>query len=212
LRPAPSAAHIALVRLSIAVGWEPPPKKRLASLDAADVMAGTHVVLRGARAVIDRDARVHVRGSNGAGKSSLLAALVRAASLPPERVLHLAQERTALDARLLAGQIRALDPAARGRLGQIAAALGLDPAVALASEAPSPGEARKLEIALGLARRVWLLLLDEPTNHLDLPSIERLEAALVEYPGALVLVSHDDAFASRLTTSRWDVIDGALVS
>ena len=76
-------------------------------------------------------------------------------------------------------------------MGQLVAALGLDPSRALASGLPSPGEVRKLAIALGLARRVWLVVLDEPTNHLDLPSIERVQSALSEYPGALVIASHD---------------------
>lgn len=43
-----------------------------------------------------------------------------------------------------------------------------------------------------------LLLLDEPTNHLDLAAMQTLEAMLVSWPGALVFVSHDDAFVQAL--------------
>ncbi len=56
----------------------------------------------------------------------------------------------------------------------------------------------------------WRLILDDPTNHLDLPSIERLQVALADYPGALVLVSHDRVFADALTETRWCLSDGAM--
>jgi ATPase subunit of ABC transporter with duplicated ATPase domains len=91
---------------------------------------------------------------------------------------------------------------------QLLAALGVAPARLLASRRPSPGEARKLQLALGLGLEAWVLVLDEPTNHLDLPSIERLEAALAAWPGALLLVSHDEAFADRLTGAAWHVASG----
>jgi ATPase subunit of ABC transporter with duplicated ATPase domains len=66
----------------------------------------------------------------------------------------------------------------------------------------------KLALALGLGTQVWALVLDEPTNHLDLPSIERIEAALEHYPGALVVVTHDDAFARHCTDVTWQLRDG----
>jgi ATPase subunit of ABC transporter with duplicated ATPase domains len=58
-------------------------------------------------------------------------------------------------------------------------------------------------MAYGLGRQVWAMVLDEPTNHLDMPAIEHLENALVEYPGAMVIVAHDDALARRCTNIEW---------
>ncbi len=76
---------------------------------------------------------------------------------------------------------------------------------------PSPGELRKLLLALGLANEPWLIVMDEPTNHLDLPSIECLEDALAECPCGQLLVSHDERFLGRLTNRTWRITDGWLV-
>ena len=90
------------------------------------------------------------------------------------------------------------------------AALGIDPDRLLATRRPSPGEARKLLMAFGLALSAWVLVLDEPTNHLDLPSIERLEAAVAAYPGAVVIVTHDEDFARATTSTTWEVAAGTV--
>src|SRR5262249_1679589 len=104
--------------------------------------------------------------------------------------------------------VRALAPERRARVLTILAGLGVDPERLLASRRPSPGEARKLWLAQGLARQVWAVVLDEPTNHLDLPSIERLEETLAAYAGALVLIAHDDRLARRVTSTRWAIEAG----
>jgi ATPase subunit of ABC transporter with duplicated ATPase domains len=168
------------------------------------------VLLAGVRVQVGRASRVHVRGRNGAGKTTLLRALLASARVPAARILFLPQELApAEEAALLAG-LRAAPSGEQGRVLAILAALGVDPGALLACARPSPGAARKLALAFGLARRVFALVLDEPTNHLDLPSIERLEAALAAYPGALVVVSHDEAFATRCTGSVWELRDGVL--
>jgi ATPase subunit of ABC transporter with duplicated ATPase domains len=88
------------------------------------------------------------------------------------------------------------------------ARLGSDPEHALAGGALSPGEARKLMIAIGVASRPQLILLDEPTNHLDIMATEALEEALSSYAGALVIVSHDSRFVARLATTHWQLAEG----
>jgi len=99
------------------------------------------------------------------------------------------------------------------RLGDVmtvVSCLGSEPQRLLESRQPSPGELRKLMLALGMARRPHLIVMDEPTNHLDLPSIECLEAALDDVPCGLLLVSHDRRFLAKLTTTRWQIApDGA---
>ena len=61
----------------------------------------------------------------------------------------------------------------------------------------SGGERRRLQLLLVLAERPNVLLLDEPTNDLDLDSLRALEDYLEEWPGSLVVVSHDRAFLER---------------
>lgn len=154
---------------------------------------------------IGRETRLRVAGPNGSGKSTLLAALLERAPIPPGRILWLPQELTRAERVDLLRRVGSLDPEARGEMMAVAARLGIDPERVLDSEEPSPGEARKLWLAEGLGRRVWAAVLDEPTNHLDLPSIERLEEALADYPGALVMVTHDDRLAESLLVDTVDL-------
>ena len=102
-------------------------------------------------------------------------------------------------------QMRTLGNEQLGHLMTIVSRLGSRPQRLLETMDPSPGEVRKLLLALGITRAPHLIIMDEPTNHLDLPSIHCLETALQECPCALVLVSHDQYFLDRLATIRWHI-------
>ena len=64
----------------------------------------------------------------------------------------------------------------------------------------SGGQKRKVALAKVLAQDFDVLLLDEPTNDLDIESIEMLEATLAEYPGTVLLVTHDRSFMDNVAT------------
>jgi ATPase subunit of ABC transporter with duplicated ATPase domains len=179
-------------------------RRVLAQLDGPVHHGGGEVWLEDVHVALHRGERVHVLGANGAGKTSLLVALL--AEVPDtEMAAWLPQELP--DPRSELTRLRAQDPTTRGRILGALTALGVDPDRVLTTDDPSPGEARKLALATLLVSDASLLVLDEPTNHLDLPSIERLGEALLAWPGALLLVTHDDALAAATTTSRWQVHD-----
>jgi ATPase subunit of ABC transporter with duplicated ATPase domains len=196
---------------SLYVDWVPSPRARVLSLHSAELRAGDTCLLRDVALDVERDARLRVAGPNGSGKTTLLRALVAARADAGDRILYLAQDTSPDSDRDELDAARALGPRERGRVLSFVA-LGVDPRRLLASRRPSPGEARKLRIARALGTGVWALVLDEPTNHLDLPSIERLERALDAYPGALVVVTHDDAFARACRCSTRTIEDGRLVA
>ena len=196
----------------IAFAGELAARRWVVQLERPELRAGDRVLARDVRLAIGRDERIWLRGANGAGKTTLLRELLASCTLPPERVFALPQDLTLDASTALSAELRALDRETRGHLGQLIDALGIDPDRALGSTAPSPGETRKLALALGLARAPQLIVLDEPTNHLAIDSIERLEAALADYPGALVVVSHDERFAGSLCGTTWTIAGGRITS
>lgn len=69
----------------------------------------------------------------------------------------------------------------------------------------SSGQQKRIQVAVALWEEPDVLVMDEPTNHLDIGSVEALERVLVAYPGALLLVSHDERLLEKTTDIRWRV-------
>lgn len=153
--------------------------------------------------------RVAVRGPNGCGKSTLLKLLagqwqaVSGSCTVPVPAAYIDQHLVLLtDERSIVEQLNLLDtPLAEAELRTRLALLQLD---ALRVTQPtgqlSGGERLKAAMAIALWRDspAQLLLLDEPTNHLDLESVLAFEQALRGFTGAIIAVSHDEAFIQAI--------------
>lgn len=164
---------------------------------------------------VNGPARIALMGPNGCGKSTLLKLL--AGQLQPlsgecqvsvasayldQHLLQLDPLRSLLE-QLGTAATPLEESALRTRLArlQLDARRVLQPCAQL-----SGGERLKAALALALwgGRPARLLLLDEPTNHLDLESVQAFECALRDFPGALVVASHDQDFIQALApTHEW---------
>jgi ATP-binding cassette subfamily F protein uup len=182
-----------------------PPQ--LALRDAA-ITFGGKPLFSGISLGLGRGERVCLVGANGSGKSTILKALAGEIDLdagerfkqPGIRIGYLPQSPDLSRGRSVADYVAAgladADPTDY-RVQRALDHLRLDGARDVATL--SGGEGRRAALARVLAGEPDLMLLDEPTNHLDLPTIEWLEQELLDYPGGVLMISHDRAFLNRLT-------------
>lgn len=155
--------------------------------------------------VIRPSERIALSGANGLGKSSLLRHLAPLFNVEPDCLTQMPQDIDIDNSLKLIEHVRGLPAEQLGHVMNVVAGLGSEPSRLLRSALPSPGEIRKLMLAVGISNKPHLIVLDEPTNHLDLPSIEAMQNALADCPCALLLVSHDQTFLSSLATSQWEI-------
>ncbi len=182
------------------------------ALRDAGVTFGGRPLFSGVDVAVGRGERLCLVGRNGSGKSTLLKALAGLIEIdqgarflqPGRRVAYMAQEPVASAALTVAdyvaagaGAVAPIQPAEAHRVQALLAEIGLAGDRPLATL--SGGEERRAALARALAGEPDILLLDEPTNHLDLPTVEWLERRLADFPGGVLLISHDRAFPTSLT-------------
>jgi ATPase subunit of ABC transporter with duplicated ATPase domains len=191
--------------LGIWVDGERCRRNILFRLPAGAIRLGTARELQHPDLIMLPDDRIALTGANGSGKSTLVKSILKTADLPPDRLTYLPQEIDIKSSCQILAEVLLQPSKVLGKVMTVVSRLGSRPANLLNSAEPSPGEMRKLLLALGIALQPHLIIMDEPTNHLDLPSIECLEEALLACPCGLLLVSHDEQLLRRLTRTRWHI-------
>jgi ATP-binding cassette subfamily F protein 3 len=179
-------------------------------------------VLKGLTLRIDEDDRIALLGSNGNGKSTFAKLLAGRLSLdsggmtiaPGLKVAMFAQhqlddlrpEESAVE------HVRRLMPdAPEAKVRARVAQMGLTTEkMSTKAKDLSGGEKARLLMGLAAFEGPNLLILDEPTNHLDIDSREALMVALNEFPGAVILISHDRHLIEATVDRLWLVKDGTV--
>ena len=180
---------------------------------------GDRILFSNVELLIQGGERIALLGDNGTGKSTFLKVLlgeepgegkirfgpsVKWAYLP--QIIHFDHpERTLYDTMLY--EKNCSPQVARDRLGQF---LFQGEDVFKTVGSLSGGEQSRLRLCMLMDEKINLLILDEPTNHLDIASREWVEAAIEEYEGALLFVSHDRYFVNQFAERIWELEDGQI--
>ena len=188
--------------------------KRLVELEDVSVVLGDRKIVEGLNFLITSGMRVGLVGPNGSGKTTLLrlltgeleasAGVVKKA--PLLKIVYFSQMRE-LDEDVTLRRALAPDSDSvvyQGRVVHVASYatkfLFTSEQLNQPVERLSGGERARVLIAKLMLEPADLLLLDEPTNDLDIATLEILEESLLEYTGALVLVTHDRYMLDRVST------------
>ncbi|MDZ5614832.1 ATP-binding cassette domain-containing protein [Achromobacter xylosoxidans] len=185
--------------------------------------AGNEVpILRDVTLMVRAGSRVGVLGANGAGKSTLIKTLaeelpVQAGERRASRGLAIGYfhqhqlDMLDLDSTPLAHLARLSPETREQELRNYLGGFGFSGDTVNSKVGPmSGGEKARLALSLIVWQKPNLLLLDEPSNHLDVETREALAAALAEFGGSMLLVSHDRHLLRTTVDSFWIVADGAV--
>lgn len=197
--------------------------KKLLSAKNVTKSLGGRLIFSGIDLTLSPGMRLGIVGTNGSGKTTLLKIL--AGEIFPDkgtikyaeglRIVYFDQHRQALNPNDTLRE--ALSPNSdmvlyRGQHIHVNSwgkrFLFEESRMDLAVKQLSGGERARIGIARLMLKPADLLLLDEPTNDLDIQTLENLEASLSEFPGAIVIITHDRALLDRLATAIIGFKDG----
>src|SRR4051794_17180125 len=209
---------------SMGFSFKPPERagRVIFEIEDGSLRIGDRTLLEGAEFWLERGEHVSLVGANGTGKTTLLRVLYGERELDDGKIRRghnvklgvLSQHaeelegmRSVLEACVRATRLKPME--ARALLGRF---LFSGEAAEKPVSGLSGGERRRLSLANLVASGANVLVLDEPTNHLDLESREALESALQDFPGSVVLVSHDRALLDAVGSRTVAVEDQTLHS
>ncbi len=189
--------------------------KRLIEVENAAVTLGDREIFHGVNVTLTNGLKLGLAGANGSGKTTLLRAItgeittsageIRRA--PGLRIVYFSQMRE-LDPSLTLRRTLAPDSDSVVYQDRVVHIAGYASRFLFTSEQLnqpierlSGGERARVLIARLMLQPADVLILDEPTNDLDIPTLEILEESLLEFTGALVLVTHDRYLLDRVTNA-----------
>jgi ATP-binding cassette subfamily F protein uup len=218
MRAERAARRAAMGTARLQIEASDPSGKLVLEVDGISKRFGETLVVDDFSARIMRGDRVGLIGPNGAGKTTLLRMLL--GEMPPDsgevrrganvQIAYYDQQREQLDPdRTVADTVGdgndtvIVGGQPRHVIGYLGDFLFAPERARSPVRALSGGERNRLLLARLLTRPANVLVLDEPTNDLDLETLELLEEQLLEWPGTLLLVSHDRRFLDNVVTSTF---------
>ena len=180
---------------------------------------GERTLFSGVELNVEGGERIALLGDNGTGKTTFINCLLGAEDCQgkiqfgptvkwgylPQTIHFAYPERTLYDTMLY--EKNCTPQVARDRLGQF---LFQGEDVFKTVGNLSGGEKSRLRLCMLMDEKINLLILDEPTNHLDIASREWIEAAIEEFEGVLLFVSHDRYFIEKFAERIWLLEDGQI--
>jgi len=194
-------------KVKFSVNFASQGSRRVLEADSISKAFGDNILFTNSSFYINRGEKVGIFGPNGCGKTTLLRIIMGQEELTEghlfvsssARMAYVSQELPRDEKENFLRIIRDWPVDQQKQVMQLLIALGLSyDRFQVALSQLSRGE--RMKIAMGLA--IWgendLLVLDEPTNHLDVYSREALEESLLQYPGTILLISHDRYLLDRV--------------